>query len=83
MPLDRTTCHLLQVVLRTRSPERQFSLDKTNCSATGVSVSTYVQENKIATDKAAPGSLKSMDVVLGGNHGQGKVQIDNQDHSTR
>jgi hypothetical protein len=37
-----------------------------------VSVSTYVQEKKITTDEAALGWLKSMDVVLGGNHGQGK-----------
>jgi hypothetical protein len=29
-----------------------------------VSVSTYKKDNKIATDKAALGSLKSMDVVL-------------------
>jgi hypothetical protein len=38
-------------------------------------VSTYdAQENKIATDKAALGSLKSMHVVLGGDHGQGKFR---------
>ncbi len=37
-----------------------------------VSVSTYVQEKKITTDEAALGQLQIMDVVLGGNHGQGK-----------
>jgi hypothetical protein len=37
-----------------------------------VSVSMYAQEKKIAMDKAALGHLKSIDVVLGGNHGQGK-----------
>ena len=35
-------------------------------------MSSYVQENKIATNEVALGSLKSMDVVLGGDHGQGK-----------
>jgi hypothetical protein len=35
-----------------------------------VSVSTYIQENKMATDKGTPRSLKSMDAVLGGDHGQ-------------
>jgi hypothetical protein len=39
-----------------------------------VSVSTYIQENKMATDEGALSSLKSMDVVLGGDHGQGKFR---------
>jgi hypothetical protein len=39
-----------------------------------VSVSTYVKENGIATDQAALGILKSIDVVLGGDHGQGKFR---------
>jgi hypothetical protein len=38
------------------------------------SVSTYVQEKSIAADKAALGILKSIDVVLGGDHGQGKFR---------
>ena len=39
-----------------------------------VSVSTYIQENKMATEEGALRSLKSMDVVLGGDHGQGKFR---------
>jgi hypothetical protein len=39
-----------------------------------VSVSTYIQENKMATDKGALSSLKSMDVVLGGDHGKEKFR---------
>jgi hypothetical protein len=39
-----------------------------------VSVSTYAHKNQIAADKAALGRLKSMDVVLGGDHGQGKFR---------
>jgi hypothetical protein len=39
-----------------------------------VSLSTYVQEKKITTDEAALGQLQSMDVVLGGDHGQGKFR---------
>ena len=37
-----------------------------------VAVTTYVQEKGITTDEAALGSLKSLDIVLGGDHGQGK-----------
>jgi hypothetical protein len=39
-----------------------------------VSVSTYIQEKSIAADDAALGILKSIDVVLGGDHGQGKFR---------
>jgi hypothetical protein len=39
-----------------------------------VSVSTYVQEKSIAADDSALGMLKSIDVVLGGDHGQGKFR---------
>ena len=39
-----------------------------------VSVSTYAQEKKITTDEAGFGRLQSMDVVLGGDHGQGKFR---------
>ncbi len=39
-----------------------------------VSVSTYVREKSIAADDAALGILKSIDVVLGGDHGQGKFR---------
>jgi hypothetical protein len=39
-----------------------------------VSVSTYVREKSIAADDAALGILKSIDVVLRGDHGQGKFE---------
>ncbi len=39
-----------------------------------VSVSTYVREKSIAADDAALAILKSIDVVLGGDHGQGKFR---------
>jgi hypothetical protein len=39
-----------------------------------VSVSTYVREKSIAADDSALGMLKSIDVVLGGDHGQGKFR---------
>jgi hypothetical protein len=39
-----------------------------------VSVSTDVQEKSIAADDAALGFLKSIDAVLGGDHGQGKIR---------
>ncbi len=39
-----------------------------------VSVFTYAQEKQVATDKAALSWLQSMDVVLGGDHGQGKFR---------
>jgi hypothetical protein len=39
-----------------------------------VSVSTYVREKSIAADDAALGILKIIDVVLGGDHGQGKFR---------
>jgi hypothetical protein len=39
-----------------------------------VSVSTYAQEKNIAADEAALASLSSIDVVLGGDHGQGKFR---------
>jgi hypothetical protein len=37
-----------------------------------VSVSMHAQKKKISADEAALGHFKSMDVVLGGDHGQGK-----------
>jgi hypothetical protein len=39
-----------------------------------VSVSTYAQEKKITSDEAALCRLQSMDVILGGDHGQGKFR---------
>ena len=36
-----------------------------------VSMSTYIKENNIATNEGTLSSLKSMDMVLGGDHGQG------------
>jgi hypothetical protein len=39
-----------------------------------VSVSTYIREKSVAADDSALGMLKSIDVVLGGDHGQGKFR---------
>jgi hypothetical protein len=39
-----------------------------------VSVSPYIREKSIAADDSALGMLKSIDDVLGGNHGQGKFR---------
>jgi hypothetical protein len=39
-----------------------------------VSVSTHIRERSIAADDSALGILKSIDVVLGSDHGQGKFK---------